>query len=492
MVSGWEIDREGRLIRFPWLDVRSHPAPVPSVDIGAAPLRHLCVNAVWATHVTGVIDRLTERDAWSGTEPEIDRAIAAMDEILLQLSEVLDECPESQVETIIERVTETVFVYAGGGGIAEETMPCISINDLLKMENGILYGRNSCCEWVEIGAFTPASEVSPVNNPVVGTDEEILQGNACGKISGLVRAIEAMLAAAEDTYGVPGEFYAAVRAAVPGGVELGRIALNLLLFDYISFRKVFSYGSLVNETMSQLMLCKGVLGMNDETGAVTYDEYEFAVNSIRSAIYDSLPQATAFAVWTVWEQCYQTIGIEDSRFLMSLGAMNLGGDCACPDDGGETGFDWDFKYDLTADANGWGHNGIDGFWVEGVGYCASTSSYRLDLRRATWSDGLQSILAVAEIEVMYTGGIVDAAYSEGWRHQNSVGFITLIPEGDFSSGDGLYSAADNLPISLYADNVLMQFKMEWTAPTSTTWCVTKIRLAGFGPAPTGAPFVAYQ
>lgn len=48
-----------------------------------------------------------------------------------------------------------------GSEIGEDDMPCLSIAENLKIENGILYARNGCCEWVAIGSITTLGEAPP-------------------------------------------------------------------------------------------------------------------------------------------------------------------------------------------------------------------------------------------------------------------------------------------------------------------------------------------
>jgi len=488
MTFWWLGDDKLLPIRYPYWDPREHGHPVPATEIeGGADKRRLCVSAEWVKHIVGVLDRLTRWDAWTGDDVERERAISNIERMMAQLSMPFDDCVE--VVTVVQTVVETVIEYIGGGCAVGgcEDMPCINITDLIKIEDGKLWGRNSCCEWELIGEF-PLSEAPPTENPTTGTGAEPEEWAPCGKIAGLVSAIQSMLDAAETSYGVPGDFIPAVRASVPGGVEMGRAALYLLWVDYVSFRKAFSYGTLTDAGMIQSMLCKGVLGMNDD-GEVTYDEFSFAINSIKSAIYDKYDYATATAVWTVWEQCYQTLGALDCQFLMQLGAYNITADCDCAEV--EPVYEWDYKYDLALASQGWQHSGIDGQWVNGTGYGSSDNGY-LDLRREDWLDSVNSYLQHAEVTIQALPGTVNAAYSEGLRHQNTGGFVLLLDEAGFSAGSGEYHADLNLPLSMNADNILMQFKLciEDNQPTGV-WYVTRIRLAGFGTPPTSAPTHPY-
>lgn len=63
-------------------DPRHVPLPAPLPDVCDAPTVTICVNSEWWSHLDGMISRLLYRDAWQGTEDEIDRAIEQVQEIL--------------------------------------------------------------------------------------------------------------------------------------------------------------------------------------------------------------------------------------------------------------------------------------------------------------------------------------------------------------------------------------------------------------------------
>lgn len=63
-------------------DPRHVPLPVPSADVCDAPQVSICVNTHWWSHLDGMISRLLYRDAWEGTDDEIQRGIDGIQEIL--------------------------------------------------------------------------------------------------------------------------------------------------------------------------------------------------------------------------------------------------------------------------------------------------------------------------------------------------------------------------------------------------------------------------
>lgn len=63
-------------------DARRNPLPPPTQDVCAAPVYNICVNEFWWSHISGQIARLLYRDAWDGTDDEIERAIDSISKIL--------------------------------------------------------------------------------------------------------------------------------------------------------------------------------------------------------------------------------------------------------------------------------------------------------------------------------------------------------------------------------------------------------------------------
>lgn len=63
-------------------DPRHVPQPPPTQDICDGPVYTICVNAFWWSHISGMIERLLYRDAWTGTEDEVHRAIEQVSKIL--------------------------------------------------------------------------------------------------------------------------------------------------------------------------------------------------------------------------------------------------------------------------------------------------------------------------------------------------------------------------------------------------------------------------
>lgn len=67
------------------------PLVPPSVGIFDGPVHKLCINAEWWAHISGEISRLLYRDAWAGTDTQIEDAVQSIYR-LLNVGEPTDDC----------------------------------------------------------------------------------------------------------------------------------------------------------------------------------------------------------------------------------------------------------------------------------------------------------------------------------------------------------------------------------------------------------------
>lgn len=85
-----DSDELAALLAAPTCDPRPYPLVAPATAWDDLPTRCLTVNAEWATHLLGVIDRLLELDVWIGTDEEMFAAFQAVEEIQARLSAPCD------------------------------------------------------------------------------------------------------------------------------------------------------------------------------------------------------------------------------------------------------------------------------------------------------------------------------------------------------------------------------------------------------------------
>lgn len=79
-----------------------------------------------------------------------------VNDLLAGLTCDCEEAPDPEV------ITEYIEIITGGGSPGGfEEMPCLDLTNLIKIEGGVLYVRNSCCEWETVGTLTTQENPTP-------------------------------------------------------------------------------------------------------------------------------------------------------------------------------------------------------------------------------------------------------------------------------------------------------------------------------------------
>jgi hypothetical protein len=64
----------------------------PTTNVSAAPNAALCINEVWLAILVGLLEPLTHRAAWRGTESEIDNATQQTEILMSEIGKFIS-CP---------------------------------------------------------------------------------------------------------------------------------------------------------------------------------------------------------------------------------------------------------------------------------------------------------------------------------------------------------------------------------------------------------------
>jgi hypothetical protein len=336
-------DERADIHRYPLFDPRPEPLPVPTESWNDSPRRVLCINAAWASHVLGVLSRLERSDAWAGGDDELRHAQNQLSSIIAALSTAFDgDCPVDYPATIEDgpatasvpepEVSIEYITGAGGCGLIWEEcfeMPCINLTNYLEIRNGNeLWVKDDCCEWVKLGAFTGQVSIDGGTNPLDDPADETQVWSGCGKADALIDALAAMMEAGLQYYTSPFEFSSRVSEAVPGA-SMGSFEMGLLLFDFITITKLISDETLYNADLIARAKCLAAPHLAD-TSEVTYDEFSAVVNALSTACRTGQDSVTGTYIYTLWEQCWQTLGYDDCVIQMQFGAANVSAECDCP------------------------------------------------------------------------------------------------------------------------------------------------------------------
>lgn len=102
-------------------DVRHVPLPPPAPGIFDCPTVQVCINSFWVSHLDGLLERLIYRDAWLGTEDEIDRAIGEINKLLAAFKECNMSCGCG--ESLSRLTADGVYQESDDGGVTWHDAP---------------------------------------------------------------------------------------------------------------------------------------------------------------------------------------------------------------------------------------------------------------------------------------------------------------------------------------------------------------------------------
>lgn len=169
------------------------PKPLPPLEAGAfdEPTNCFGINIEWMIMVIVCADILADHRAWEEASPDqlnfIQQQVGRIQSRLLRATDCGDteECPDPVImrqyndegcyRVLVDDVPKTDWICPATPtenhqlGVmsdtnGEEEMACINIAAGLKVEGGILYAKNDCCDWVQVGnisALAGAAATAP-------------------------------------------------------------------------------------------------------------------------------------------------------------------------------------------------------------------------------------------------------------------------------------------------------------------------------------------
>jgi len=254
--------------------------------------------------------------------------------------------------------------------LGDDDMPCIDISGMLKVENGILYAKNSCCEWVEIGDFTPGSS-SPAltDDPLNPTHDPGFTYSACGKADALVTKLIAVGQSAWNARDDPPWQYTDVFHSDHPDLSGGDIwfidgVVEVLQLDILS-----SYEDIFDQVeMGRLRAWLESVLPADKTGLseTLFDQMKDKIVQINGGINPLDP--VGIAKGNFWQLMLNAIGPGDANNIVMLGAGNTTANCDSPIEWPSIPaiYDWVHHYDFSIGQYAW--TDIGNFYVPFVGF----------------------------------------------------------------------------------------------------------------------------
>ena len=246
---------------------------------------------------------------------------------------------------LLQQPTQADLLALGGCLDCEEwDMACIDISGMLKMEGGVLYARDSCCEWVAIGTFSQAPQ-DLGSEPLDPTGELGPVYYACGKADAIMSVIEKVITGFWNQQDeAPWSWIPNIEGYVGFDLDnkwlLAGVAdvsvLTGTLFD-------FQLLDVLDPFRLQEMRCKlEAFFADDATGVPDSSTFD----AIKGII---ISESGAFT--TQYTAAINAIGRADLDNIAKMGA-GTDADCACPDPGylqsyGPDGAGWYLSTPIT-------------------------------------------------------------------------------------------------------------------------------------------------
>lgn len=446
----------------------------------------------WLSILRGLIGMMMYGRVWD----ERSGIITQVQQIGYQIEDAnipLTTCDGDTVPS--DTITEEVIRYIFAGEGEEDFMGWLcGVNpEAFKIEDGVLSVRNFCGDWVEIGELTPPTDQA---DPDVWPEEDPpATYYACGKVASLQTAMLALSDAAWDNYNYPDDIEGAMRAAVPQAT-LSRARIYQWIASLISIAATGGEKSdFNNATANALARCQAVEDVA-ATAEGTGDERGVVVEAMASAYYNTIGLLTKESWFAYWHFCTETIGDEDSRLILSLGAKDSTANCDCPNEI-PPDVTWDYCYDLAADQNGWAEVATNGHWTLGVGLEADTGVGAQGQWQAPDRPGGEYGGVIRWCEVEFTGdnGTVISAtfgYAGMIIYDDTYGLRSLIG-GDPWWGNGSQNFYSGVISVSYAAEANQRIRIGLRLEDQSTigFSISRVRIAGTGEPLIAAPTTPY-
>lgn len=225
-----------------------------------------------------------------------------------------------------------------------------------KIENGQLWVRDFCGEWVAIGSITATSggEVPPIEEIPDPPPDGYTYSTACAKVSKI--AVMAYNIVAQGVVSIEGagaldpwDFYNDMNDAFQG-IDL---AFNdvMNLFFMLPYANAFGVtGELLETGYIDQLKCHWEELVSDGNQGITSDEYDAMKGAMKEALRahrtDDAYSGFGQTMRNIWEHAIKSIGAKDVEKLSYWAQPAPGEDCACPEP-------FDPNAATDPDANGW-------------------------------------------------------------------------------------------------------------------------------------------
>jgi len=295
----------------------------------------------WIGFLIGLLTYATRGRVWdenTGSILDTQRIGWAISDANLPLTDCTGETVLIRTETI-ER-----FTPIGVESESDSMGWLCGVNpNAFKIENGALWVKDFCGEWVQIGELLGPGSVPVTTIP---NDDPTIPYSACGKAYSFISNVALLLQAMIDNFQSPGNYESELRAVLPF-VSMSRANIYASIPQLYTLGALYSWNYILDDNLTQVAICKAAVGMDTTTGEGTEEDLDFAIHSIKSAINEQRSDLNTELIFGIWTRAIQIIGENDSRLLISMGSQDFNADCECPNY--NPAYIWQSQYDWVID-----------------------------------------------------------------------------------------------------------------------------------------------
>jgi len=291
-------------------------------------------------HILGALEPLRWPDLWEGEPSAINQVTGVVEELFRSLisreqCNVPDcpgcpdcpDCPDTRAPTS--------GVASNDYGLGEEwEMPCLDLTNLIKIEGGVLYVRDSCCEWHAVGQLTGLVGELGADVPGALLPEGSVY-SACGKATHVVDMIYRVVAGFFDAANeLPTQWVGTVEGYVPG-YNLSNTHIANGVIEALKLNLILAEPAVTAVQVRYRVLCELSQRLN-ATAALSDDEW----GVLKNAWFSQLGILDLIFVTAI-----AALGRGNLTNIAKLGVVDVDAICPCEAfiDPAETG----------PDANGW-------------------------------------------------------------------------------------------------------------------------------------------
>lgn len=166
------------------------PKPLSPLEVGAfdTPVNCLGINEQWMLFIVVCSDILADRRTWEKASVEqlnfIQQQVGLIQSKLLKQEGCEDDCPdcpdcpETPPQPQPAETPDTGKTGLSYEELEDYYMACVNIAAGLKEENGVLYAKDDCCNWIAIGSITAAANQSAATPLTYGAISNLAAGVA--------------------------------------------------------------------------------------------------------------------------------------------------------------------------------------------------------------------------------------------------------------------------------------------------------------------------